>query len=247
MASFTAAGTSYATHAEAMLPFYIFYSMFGFQRTMDQIWAFGDARGRGFLLGATAGRTTLNGEGLQHEDGHSHLLATAVPNIRAYDPAFAYETAVIVRHPDHRGERFHEGRPGSDLALAVAALRPDGHGWVRAERHARGATSSLRSGRGEHRHCVAQRARALRAVLATGRRQGDQGSGDRSEQAGAAFRVSDQVTLAHDPQASIGRSPQDWARDYETKRPLYEAYSERLHSLLRELCQAHGIELAHTD
>src|SRR5438552_2099104 len=97
MASFTAAGTSYATHAEPMLPFYIFYSMFGFQRTMDQIWAFGDGRGRGFLLGATAGRTTLNGEGLQHEDGHSQLLATAVPNIRAYDPAFAYETAVIVR------------------------------------------------------------------------------------------------------------------------------------------------------
>ncbi len=96
MASFTAAGTSYATHSEHMLPFYIFYSMFGFQRTMDQIWAFGDARGRGFLMGATAGRTTLNGEGLQHEDGHSHLLATAVPNILAYDPAFAYETAVIV-------------------------------------------------------------------------------------------------------------------------------------------------------
>jgi pyruvate dehydrogenase E1 component len=97
MASFTAAGTSYATHSEPMLPFYIFYSMFGFQRTMDQIWAFGDARGRGFLLGATAGRTTLNGEGLQHEDGHSHLLASAIPNVRAYDPAFAYETAVIVR------------------------------------------------------------------------------------------------------------------------------------------------------
>ena len=97
MASFTAAGTSYATHGQAMVPFYIFYSMFGFQRTMDQIWAFGDARGRGFLMGATAGRTTLSGEGLQHQDGHSHLLATAVPCIRAYDPAFAYETAVIVR------------------------------------------------------------------------------------------------------------------------------------------------------
>ena len=96
MASFTAAGTSYATHGEHMLPFYIFYSMFGFQRTMDQIWAFGDARGRGFLMGATAGRTTLNGEGLQHEDGHSHLLATAVPNILAYDPAFAFETAHII-------------------------------------------------------------------------------------------------------------------------------------------------------
>ena len=97
MASFTAAGTSYATHGEPMLPFYVFYSMFGLQRTGDQIWAFGDARGRGFLCGATAGRTTLNGEGLQHEDGHSHLLATALPNVRAYDPAFAYETAVIVR------------------------------------------------------------------------------------------------------------------------------------------------------
>jgi pyruvate dehydrogenase E1 component len=97
MASFTAAGTAYATHSQPMVPFYIFYSMFGFQRTMDQIWAFGDARGRGFLMGATAGRTTLNGEGLQHQDGHSHLLATAVPSIRAYDPAFAYETAVIVR------------------------------------------------------------------------------------------------------------------------------------------------------
>jgi pyruvate dehydrogenase E1 component len=97
MASFTAAGTAYATHGEQMLPFYVFYSMFGMQRTGDQIWAFGDARGRGFLCGATAGRTTLNGEGLQHEDGHSQLLASAIPNIRAYDPAFAYETAVIVR------------------------------------------------------------------------------------------------------------------------------------------------------
>src|SRR3989454_7375901 len=97
MASFTAAGTSYAAHGEPMLPFYVFYSMFGMQRTGDQIWAFGDARGRGFLCGATAGRTTLNGEGLQHEDGHSQVLATSIPNIRAYDPAFAYETAAIVR------------------------------------------------------------------------------------------------------------------------------------------------------
>jgi len=80
-----------------MIPFYIFYSMFGFQRTGDQIWANADARGRGFLMGATAGRTTLHGEGLQHDDGHSHLLASAVPNIRAYDPAFAYELAAVVR------------------------------------------------------------------------------------------------------------------------------------------------------
>ena len=96
-ASFQAAGTSYATHAEPMIPFYIFYSMFGFQRTGDEFWAFGDARGRGFILGATAGRTTLNGEGLQHEDGHSVVMASVIPVIRVYDPAFAYETAVIVR------------------------------------------------------------------------------------------------------------------------------------------------------
>ena len=96
-ASFQAAGTSYATHAEPMIPFYIFYSMFGFQRTGDELWAFGDARGRGFLLGATAGRTTLNGEGLQHEDGHSLVHASHYPSARVYDPAFAYETAAIIR------------------------------------------------------------------------------------------------------------------------------------------------------
>jgi len=97
MASATAAGTAYATHGVQMVPFFLFYSMFGFQRVGDLIWAFGDARGRGFLLGCTAGRTTLNGEGLQHEDGQSHLLAAPVPNCRSYDPAFAYETAAIVR------------------------------------------------------------------------------------------------------------------------------------------------------
>jgi pyruvate dehydrogenase E1 component len=97
MASFQAAGTAYATHGLAMVPFYIFYSMFGFQRTGDQVWAFGDSRGRGFLMGATAGRTTLTGEGLQHDDGHTHIHASTLPNIRAYDPAFAYELAAIVR------------------------------------------------------------------------------------------------------------------------------------------------------
>jgi pyruvate dehydrogenase E1 component len=101
-ASFTAAGTSYATHGEPMIPFYIFYSMFGFQRTGDLFWAFGDARGRGFALGATAGRTTLNGEGLQHQDGHSHVLASVIPNLLAYDPAFAFEVAMIVKSGLHR-------------------------------------------------------------------------------------------------------------------------------------------------
>ncbi|MST33315.1 pyruvate dehydrogenase (acetyl-transferring), homodimeric type [Acidimicrobiaceae bacterium USS-CC1] len=96
MADFTAAGTAYATWGQPMLPFFIFYSMFGFQRVGDLIWAFADMRGRGFMLGATAGRTTLLGEGLQHDDGHSLLLASTVPNCQAYDPAFAYETAAIV-------------------------------------------------------------------------------------------------------------------------------------------------------
>ena len=97
-ASFTVAGTSHSTHDEPMIPFYMFYSMFGFQRTADQFWAMGDMKGRGFLMGGTAGRTTLLGEGLQHDDGHSHLLASTVPCVVAYDPAFAYELATIVRN-----------------------------------------------------------------------------------------------------------------------------------------------------
>ncbi len=97
MASFTAAGSAYATHGVNTIPFYTFYSMFGFQRVGDQIWACGDMRCRGFLVGATSGRTTLAGEGLQHQDGNSQLLATLVPNVLAYDPAYAYELAVIIR------------------------------------------------------------------------------------------------------------------------------------------------------
>ncbi|MGH8447404.1 MAG: pyruvate dehydrogenase (acetyl-transferring), homodimeric type [Solimonas sp.] len=98
MSSFIAAATSYANHGQPLLPFYIFYSMFGFQRIGDLAWAAGDARARGFLLGATAGRTTINGEGLQHEDGHSHVMSATVPNCRSYDPAYAYELAVIIQH-----------------------------------------------------------------------------------------------------------------------------------------------------
>jgi pyruvate dehydrogenase E1 component len=97
MASFMAAGTAYAVHGVPTIPFYIFYSMFGFQRVGDMIWACADMMARGFLLGGTAGRTTLNGEGLQHEDGQSHVLASAFPNLKSYDPAFACELAVIVR------------------------------------------------------------------------------------------------------------------------------------------------------
>ena len=97
MASFIASGTAYAAHGVNTIPFFIYYSMFGFQRIGDLIWAAADMRCKGFLLGGTAGRTTLNGEGLQHEDGHSHVLASTVPNLLAYDPAYAYEIAVIVQ------------------------------------------------------------------------------------------------------------------------------------------------------
>lgn len=97
MCSWIAAATAYSTHNVQMIPFFVYYSMFGFQRVGDLAWAAGDMRCRGFLMGGTAGRTTLNGEGLQHEDGHSHLLASVIPNCVAYDPAFAYELAVIIQ------------------------------------------------------------------------------------------------------------------------------------------------------
>jgi pyruvate dehydrogenase E1 component len=123
MADFTAAGTSYAIHGEPMIPFYIFYSMFGFQRTGDLVWAAGDSRARGFMLGATAGRTTLTGEGLQHDDGQSHVLASTVPSVLAYDPAFAYELAVIVRE----GIRRMYGEPGEDVFYYVTLYNEN---WV---------------------------------------------------------------------------------------------------------------------
>ena len=111
-ASWTAAGTSYATHGEPMIPIYIFYSMFGFQRTGDQFWAAADQLTRGFLLGATAGRTTLNGEGLQHQDGHSLLLASTNPACVAYDAAFGFELGHIVR--DALRRMYGEPAPGED-------------------------------------------------------------------------------------------------------------------------------------
>jgi len=97
MSSFIAAGTAFANLGLNLIPFYFYYSMFGFQRIGDLIWAAADSRAKGFLLGATAGRTTLNGEGLQHQDGHSHLLASTVPTLLTYDPAYAYEIAVIIK------------------------------------------------------------------------------------------------------------------------------------------------------
>ena len=159
MGSFTAAGTAYATFGEPMIPFYIYYSMFGYQRVGDLIWAFGDSRGRGFMLGGTAGRTTLNGEGLQHQDGHSPLLFSALPNVRIYDPAYAYELAVSSAtasgacHVDgedvfyyltalqrelrdaaqaRRGGRGHPARP---LPLPCLGERPHAPGHHPGQRH----------------------------------------------------------------------------------------------------------------
>src|SRR5438309_1317506 len=107
MASFIAAGTAYAAHGINTIPFFIYYSMFGLQRISDFIWAAADMRCRGFMLGGTAGRTTLAGEGLQHQDGNSHVLALPVPNLLAYDPAFAYEIAVIIQDGIRR--MYHDG------------------------------------------------------------------------------------------------------------------------------------------
>jgi pyruvate dehydrogenase E1 component len=117
VASFTAAGTSYATHGEPMIPLYIFYSMFGFQRTADSIWSATDQRARGFLIGATAGGTTLNGEGLQHQDRHSLLMAQSNPAVEAYDPSFAYELAVLVEHGLERMYGGEGENPGEDVVF----------------------------------------------------------------------------------------------------------------------------------
>ena len=110
MASFTSAGTAYVNYGLEMIPFFIYYSMFGFQRVGDMVWAFADARGKGFLCGGTAGRTTLSGEGLQHQDGHSLVLASTVPTCAAYDPAYAYEIAIIVQDGIRRMYQEQEDR-----------------------------------------------------------------------------------------------------------------------------------------
>jgi pyruvate dehydrogenase E1 component len=110
MASFTAAGTAYSNYKTEMIPFFIYYSMFGFQRIGDLVWAFGDARGKGFLCGGTAGRTTLSGEGLQHQDGHSLVLSSTVPTCASYDPAYAYEIAIIVQDGIRRMYQLGEDR-----------------------------------------------------------------------------------------------------------------------------------------
>ncbi|HEV3130266.1 MAG TPA: pyruvate dehydrogenase (acetyl-transferring), homodimeric type [Solirubrobacteraceae bacterium] len=122
ISSFIAAGTSYSAHGVPMIPFYIYYSMFGYQRVGDLVWAAGDQRTRGFMLGGTAGRTTLNGEGLQHQDGHSHVLFQVVPNVRAYDPTFSYELAVII----HEGLRRMAGEQ-EDVFFYITLMNENYH------------------------------------------------------------------------------------------------------------------------
>ena len=120
-----AAATSYSTSGYPMVPFYIYYSMFGFQRIGDLAWAAGDSQARGFLIGATAGRTTLNGEGLQHQDGHSHLLASTIPNCVSYDPAYAYELAVIIQDGLRRMYQEGENRFYYITTMNENYLQPD--------------------------------------------------------------------------------------------------------------------------
>ena len=175
MAAFTAAGSSYATHGEPMIPFYIFYSMFGFQRTGDSIWAMADQLARGFLIGATAGRTTLTGEGLQHADGHSPLLAATNPAVVHYDPAYAYEIAHIVQDGLERmyGEGNDARRANVIYYLTVynePIVQPDGAGGRRRRGHpARASTTSpRRRGLDDEPARAAARLRRRRAVGARG-------------------------------------------------------------------------------
>ncbi len=194
-----------------MIPFYLFYSMFGFQRVGDLIWALADARGRGFLLGCTAGRTTLNGEGLQHQDGHSLLLASTVPSVAAYDPAFAYEVAAIVEDgirrmtgPDAEDRYwyltlYNENYPMP--ALPPTRSRPSGSVW------------------GSSRACTAS---ARAAGRAAGRRRGATGGHPAVLGIGLARDVEAQRLLAADwgvdaevwsvtSYKRCGRTPSRWS------------------------------------
>jgi pyruvate dehydrogenase E1 component len=150
LASWVAAATSYSTHGLPMVPMYIYYSVFGFQRVGDEIWAAADSRSRGFLMGATAGRTTLSGEGLQHQDGSSHLIASTIPNCRAYDPAFAYELAVILedgmrRMYSEQEDVFYYVTVMNEN-YAMPSMPPDAReGILRGMYKVRGAGSSARA------------------------------------------------------------------------------------------------------
>ena len=172
--SWIAAATSYANHGIAMVPFYIYYSMFGFQRVGDFIWAAGDMRARGFLVGATAGRTTLAGEGLQHQDGHSQLVATTIPNCRAYDPTYAYELAVIIQDGMQRMYVENESvfyyisvMNENYRAAGAAGRRGSGHrqGRLPAAERRQGQAARDAAGQRHHPARVHRRSRAAGAAV----------------------------------------------------------------------------------
>jgi pyruvate dehydrogenase E1 component len=195
LSSWVAAATSYSVHGLPMLPFYIYYSMFGFQRVGDLIWAAADQRARGFLLGATAGRTTLGGEGLQHQDGSSHVMAATVPNCRAYDPAFAGELAVILDHGarqmlERSEDEFYYVTVMNENYAQPSACRPASRraiirGLYRYARHVeakvprRGAPARLRH----------DPARGHRRRRAAGRRTGRRAARSGASPASASWRA----------------------------------------------------------
>ncbi len=192
MASTIAAGSAYATHGTPMIPIYIFYSMFGFQRTGDQMWAMGDQLGRGFLLGATAGRTTLTGEGLQHNDGHSLLLASTSPACLAYDAAWGYELATIVKDGLRRMYGSSEEHPDGESIFYYLALynepyvQPPSQPTTRADRRSWSRRSCAA--------CTGTRRGPTRAGLAaTGPGPGSprraSRSGPRSRRSGCSQRI----------------------------------------------------------
>ena len=206
MASFIAAATSYATWGEPMLPFFVYYSMFGFHRFGDLLWAAGDMRARGFLLAATAGRTTLQGEGLQHCDGHSLLFASAIPNLRAYDPAFAYEMAVIVRDGL---ERMHGSQP-EDLLYYLTLYNEALRAAADAARASRRASSRASTATGKRR----------RRVLPSTH------PGERHRHAGRAWRPSRSSAIATTSAQRSGARPA--TRRFATMRCAAERWN-RLH------------------
>ena len=213
LASFIAAGSAYATHGINTIPFFIYYSMFGMQRVGDLVWAAADTRTRGFLLGGTAGRTTLAGEGLQHQDGHSHLLALAVPNLISYDPTFAFEIAVIIEDGIRRMYRDGESifyyitvmnEQYEMLGMPEGAREGDPEGDVRAAR-----VDAEEEGEGP---CAAPRQRRHPA-------RGAEGAGD----PGPAVRRGRRRLERHQLHGAVPRRPRRRAVEPPASRPAGRA------------------------
>ena len=207
MSSWIVAATSYSTNNVPMIPFYIYYSMFGLQRVGDLAWLAGDIRARGFLLGGTAGRTTLNGEGLQHEDGHSHILAGTIPNCISYDPTFAYEVVVIIRDGMRRMYEEQE-----DVYYYVTLMN---------ENYPHPAMPAGRGGRASSRACTCSRTaarRRRRAARAADGQRHDPARGDRRGRA-AARRLRRRPPTSGAPPASTSCAATAWPRALEPAAP----------------------------